>query len=123
VDVESHCHDRDSFVSEALTTDFIVAATIRRCNDNGISAYLAKRGEGERGTLLVKINRLGPGCDVWMQICLPEGKPGWMQALQGATVPETEADDYIRRATARDPDLWVVEIEDPAGINPFEGQV
>jgi hypothetical protein len=37
-------------------------------------------------------------------------------------VPETDADDYITRQTARDPDLWVVEVETRAGEHGFEGR-
>jgi len=51
------------------------------------------------------------------------GRLGWLGALDGASVGEAEADAYIARAVTRDPDLWVVEIEDRAGRHPFEGKV
>ncbi len=88
----------------------------------GRPAYLVKKGEAERGTILLKLNRLEVGCEVWTQVRLIEGELGWMKALNAATVPEREADDYIARAISRDPDLWVVEIEDREGVNPFEGR-
>ena len=49
--------------------------------------------------------------------------PRWMAAFSGELVAETEADAYISRAMARDPDLWVVEIESPDGWHPFEGRL
>jgi hypothetical protein len=52
-----------------------------------------------------------------------DGVLGWMAAFSGKLVAETEADAYISRAMARDPDLWVVEIESPDGWHPFEGRL
>ncbi len=105
-----------------LPTELVVAATLRRCNAAGAPAFLVRRGEAERGTIILKLNRLEAGCEVWTQVRLPEGDLGWMRALKGETVAEAEAAQYIDRAVSRDPDLWVVEIEDRAGENPFEGR-
>ena len=52
-----------------------------------------------------------------------DGVLGWLAAFKGALVPEIEADDYLARAAARDPDIWVIEIEDRSGHNPFEGDI
>ena len=84
---------------------------------------LVRRGEPERGTVLLKLNLLEAGCRVLTQARDLDGRLGWLIALDGRTVPETEADAYIDRAVNRDPDLWVIEIEDRTGRNPFDGTV
>jgi hypothetical protein len=98
-------------------------ANIRRCNDEGIPAVVARKGEAKGGTLLLKLNLLEQGCRVLSQARDIDGVLGWLAAFDGALVPEAEADSYIARATGRDPDLWVVEIEHRDGWHPFEGEV
>jgi hypothetical protein len=35
-------------------------------------------------------------------------------------VTEAVADQHIRQTRQYDPDIWVIEVEDPNGQNPFE---
>jgi len=52
-----------------------------------------------------------------------DGNTGWMDVFDGAAVDEKKVDEYIGRAVSRDPDVWVVEVEDALGANPFEGKI
>ncbi len=108
---------------ERLPTDVWVMAHVRRCNDEGIPAMVVRKGEAKGGTLVLKINQFAEGCRVFSQARDIDGNLGWLAAFKGALVPEAEADDYVTRAAARDPDLWIVEIEDRAGRNPFGGKI
>ena len=106
-------------------------AHVRQCNSAGIPATVARKGEAKGGTLILKINQLEDGCRVLSQARDLDGNLGWLAAFKGALVPEPEADAYIAQyeyrtvlhGLQRDPDLWVVEIEDRAGWHPFEGKV
>ncbi len=108
---------------ERLPSDVWVMAHVRRCNDNGIPALVVRKGEAKGGTILLKINQLAEGCRVLSQARGFDGVLGWLAAFKGALVSETEADAYLARAAARDPDIWVIEIEDRSGHNPFEGNI
>ena len=107
---------------DRLTSDVWVMARVRHCNGQGIPAIVVRKGNLKSGTLMLKINRFEDGCRVLSQMRDLDGVMGWMAAFQDTTVPEPDADAYIARAIDRDPDLWVVEIEDRTGRNPFEGK-
>lgn len=98
-------------------------AEVRRCLGEGIPVVVSRKGERQGGGLLVKLNQLEQGVRVLTQTRDLEGRPAWLPALQGRLVPDAEADEYIARAVRRDPDLWVVEVEDRLGRNPFPGKV
>lgn len=105
-----------------MPTDLWVKAHLRRCHAEGIPATVAHRGERMGGMVLLKLNRLEAGCRVLNQTRDLEGRTAWLPALDGRLVAEPEANAYIERALKRDPDLWVIEIEDRDGRHPFEGK-
>ncbi len=97
-----------------------VEAHLRRLSNAGIPYYIVNTGAYAAGTVTLKINGLENGCRVLIQQRDIEGKLGWANAMKEETVTEAKADDYIRRAVSRDPDVWVIEIEDRQRRNPFE---
>ncbi|MHA1600519.1 MAG: DUF1491 family protein [Alphaproteobacteria bacterium] len=108
---------------DRLPTKLWVMAHLRRCNADAIPATVARRGEEMGGMVLLKLNQLEAGCRLLNQTRDFEGRLAWFPALEGKLVPEADADAYIERAVKRDPDLWVIEIEDRDGRHPFEGKI
>ena len=92
-----------------------VAAEIRRCAADGITAVVVRRGDPDAGAVLLKVNRFAAGCRVFTGGYGPEGERQWMAGTGPEPVPEADADAYVERQRDRDPDLWVVEIEDVKG--------
>ena len=108
---------------DRLPTHLWIQAHIRRCSVDGTPAMVVHKGERMSGMLLLKLNQLDLGCRILTQMSDMDGRLGWMPALKGELVDEPIADDYIARAVKRDPDLWVVEIENRKGEHPFEGKI
>ncbi len=103
-----------------LPIHIMIDAKLGSLNGQGIFYYVHQRGEKNTGTILLKINNLEGLCTLILQQRDLEGKLSWMSALAKEQVEEADADQYIQRAIQRDPDLWVIEIEDREMKNPFE---
>ncbi len=111
-------------MSEArLKTEFWVQACIRRGNAAGIAVTVVHKGDATRGSVLVKLNRLGGGCTVLAETQDARGMRAWIRGTGAEPVAEAAADDYIARNHKYDPDLWVIEVEDREGRLPFEGTI
>lgn len=106
-----------------LKTSLVVQAALRLSSQQSIPMVVARRGDGDAGAILVKINRLEQGCTVLAQTRTPEGELAWLRATGEQPVEEAAADAYIARQVKRDPDLWVIEVEDRAGRAVFAGRV
>ena len=73
--------------------------------------------------MLLKINRFAAGVTVYTQASTMSDEPAWSRGTGPNPVPEAEADAYIARQVARDPDIWVLEIEDHKGQYKIDGKV
>ena len=54
---------------------------------------------------------------------MEDGRLAWLRATGESTVSEADADAYLERQAKVDPDLWVLEVEDRDGRNPFDDPV
>lgn len=111
-------------MSGRLPTGLWVTAHVARCSSQGMPVVVVRRGDPHRGVVIVKQHRLGAGFRVVTQIRDLDGRLTWQPARDGALLPEAEADEFIGRQVAYDPDLWVIEIEmRPGDDDIFQGPV
>jgi hypothetical protein len=107
----------------ALPTELWVTAHLRICDVKNIPVYVRHRGDSVSGIVMVKIIINPQTCKLYSQNRDIDGNMGWLDIFAGEILDETRADLYIERTIQRDPDMWVIEVEDKNGINPFEGKI
>lgn len=99
-------------MEDRLKAKLWLDAQIRLCEIQGMFAMVVQKGDIDSGSILIKHNRFSNGCAVYVPVTTLEGTRGWMHGLKEGYGPEREADEFVRRQMSRDPDLWVLEIED-----------
>ena len=96
-----------------LTADLWVSAYLTRLRLADIPAYLTARGDATAGAVLVKVATLDGRAQAFQRsFDLASDARIWVVLAQG---PEPEVDALLSRQRARDPDLWVIELEDRQG--------
>ncbi len=102
-----------------LRSDFWVAAHLRRCAVEGVSAVQRRRGAPEAGAIFVKVDRLDGTADLFApapQSAFEDASPAdraFIQSMAGKPAADVEA--YLVREIRFDPDVWIVEVEDREG--------
>ncbi len=106
---------------DQLPTGLRVDAMLAPLNARGLYYYIHQKGNHASGLMLVKLNGLKGLVRLrTQQRDFLEDTLVWIDALPEEKLEEPAADAYIQRARSTDPDLWVIEIEDPEMNNPFE---
>ncbi len=96
-----------------LTADFWVSAYLARLQREGMPGYVLARGDNTAGAVMVKLATLDGQAQLWQRLFDPIAeRRGWVRAAEGR---EAEINARLTRERARDPDLWVIEVEDRAG--------
>jgi hypothetical protein len=108
-----------------IDTSIWVYALIRRANLGGAFATVGRRGDARGGAVLVKlVNRRAGEARLLAEATRGDGERFWMQPILSSN--EADLDAYIERASRIDPDVWVVEIDDPEGrhflVEPVEAK-
>jgi hypothetical protein len=100
-------------MSDRLPSGVLVSALLRRANDAGGMAMVLAKGDPQAGTILLIMNNKGrfsgcvePGRDTAGRMVLLPAGPAESAAPH-------EVREYWQRRRARDPDLWVIDLDIP----------
>jgi len=105
-----------------LTAGLWVSAYLNRLRLSEIPAYVMAKGDATAGAVLVKVATLDGQAVIYeRRFDLQRDARIWEILAQG---PEGDLDAILSRAKGRDPDLWIIEIEDRSGrslLDDFTG--
>ncbi|MCR6632638.1 MAG: DUF1491 family protein [Magnetospirillum sp.] len=102
-----------------LKAKLFVHAAIRRCGLAAMPVVVARKGDEDAGTVLVKVNRGDGTADIYTQARDAEGRLGWLRSTGPQPVEDARAEAVISRARDIDYDLWVLEVDSRDGTVPF----
>ena len=98
-----------------LSADFWVRAYLARLQAAHLPAYILRKGDPRAGFVLVKLADLAGQARLHArQFDLAQDRYLWTLRAEGA---EADIDAAIAREAARDPDLWVIEVESRDGVS------
>ena len=91
-----------------LTSAMLVSAMIRRVGQAGGTAMVLAKGDATAGAILLICNEKGATQSVIERVLDGTGTYAWGQV---GPAESADRDAYVERRRARDPDLWVLELD------------
>jgi len=93
-------------VSDRLPSGVLVSALLRRAHDAGGSAMVLAKGDAQAGAILIVTADRGNNQRLLERGIGPDGRVTLIDST-----PAQDLDGYCQRRRARDPDLWLIELD------------
>ena len=102
-----------------LTTELLVKASIRAAEQVGIFASIVRHGDDKAGALFVELD-VAPGqAALLVRRSSFEGGFEWDRLTGEGFVSAQDVSELLAREIDRDPDCWVITVQDNQGRNIF----
>jgi len=98
-------------MNERLPSGLLVSALLRRVNDAGGIGMVLAKGDAQAGGILVIVQERD-GIPRFLERGLgPDGAVALIETGPRDSPDPQQSADYWQRRRARDPDLWVIELD------------
>ncbi len=105
-----------------LKAEIWIRAQLRLCDQRLLPAVIRRKGDPDAGAILIKLDYLDGTAVVLSQVRTLEGELAWRRATGETPASDADAESYIRKQLGYDPDIWILEIEDPEARFEIDGQ-
>jgi hypothetical protein len=96
-----------------LTSAMMVGAFLRFVDQDGGFAVVASKGDPTSGAILVQLLEKGRFIGLFERLLDPSGQYLWSRSVPQDIEKKEEISEYYSRRKARDPDLWLIELDVP----------
>jgi hypothetical protein len=94
-----------------LAAGIEVSALLAQARHSGGFGTVLRRGDAERGSLMLVLTERGQNRFLLQRLLQPDGGYAWeSQGIADSGL----LDGKLRRARERDPDLWLIELDVPS---------
>jgi len=98
---------------DRLRTVLWVEAQMILCSQRNQPVYIKKKGDPDAGVIFLNLNKLDGTNELFTQIREIEGILNWLPVGDKGRLNDIEIDEYLAKQEAYDPDIWIIEVEDP----------
>ena len=105
-----------------LKSELYVQALVRRVQAGLSAAYIARRGDKDAGGIFIRIVQNDATSGLLTLTTDMDGNRVARVVLPLKSA-DAQIDERLAREAARDPDIWVVDIEDAAGRHFLEEKI
>jgi hypothetical protein len=94
-----------------LPTHVEVAGILRRISQSGDFATVMRKGDAERGSLLIFVTSRGRHVAILERVLGVDGEYRWQTAKTPDSNSSVEIRDFLARRARFDEDLWAIELD------------
>ncbi len=103
-----------------LKTEILIRSALRLADSQMISAAIAHRGDSDAGALFVEIEKSFSEAKLLCRTLGFDGGYEWVSLSGEGWRHPIDIQALVERERQRDPDCWVVSVQDPKGRNIFD---
>ena len=112
-----------SWKTSKIKSSLWVQAQVKLCDLNFIPIVVRQKGDPDSGAIILRLDRGEMGCCILSQVRDFDGNPCWTYCCGDGIISYDEAEICIKRQIKRDPDLWVIEVEDSKEHFRLDGDI
>lgn len=100
-------------IEPRLAAHLLVSALIRNAQAQGGFAALLRKGDRTAGSILLIRREKGHNPALFERFSGMDGRANWSEITIEDIEKEEKISQYLARRSARDPDIWILELDVP----------